>query len=139
MSNLGVVDLSVDFWLLQHRHRHHSPWIDHMTSHGHTVYLNMESFSYSWERPIDFHPQSHYLSLKDVRNALGAGERLVAFQARCRGFLVRQRLADRKEYWRRHVKEIIHIQAWWRGVVQQKTYQEQLLKQKDEKARQAWR
>ncbi|KAE8749069.1 hypothetical protein FOCC_FOCC004237 [Frankliniella occidentalis] len=123
----------------KHRHKHHSPWIDHVTSHGHTVYLNMESYSYSWERPNDFHPQSHYLSHKDVRNALGAGERLVALQARCRGFLVRKSLTDRKEFWRRHIGEIIHIQAWWRGVVQQKHYQGQLLKFKEERERQARR
>ncbi|XP_034240421.1 ras GTPase-activating-like protein IQGAP1 [Thrips palmi] len=123
----------------KHRHRHHSSWIDHTTSHGHTVYLNMESYLYSWERPADFHPQSHYLSHKDVRSALGAGERLVALQARCRGFLVRKNLSDRKEYWRKHVKEIVHIQSWWRSVVQQKQYQVQLESLRKERARQAQR
>ncbi|KAK3914566.1 Ras GTPase-activating-like protein IQGAP1 [Frankliniella fusca] len=123
----------------KHRHKHHSAWIDHLTSHGHTVYLNMESYSYSWDRPSDFHPHSHYLSHKDVRNALGAGERLVALQARCRGFLVRKGLADRKEFWRKHTGEIIQIQSWWRGIVQQKHYQAQLLKLKEEREKQARR
>lgn len=99
----------------------------------------MESYSYSWERPADFHPQSHYLSHKDVRNALGAGERLVALQARCRGYLVRKSLADRKQYWRRHVREIVHIQSWWRSVVQQKHYQAELDILRKEKAKQAQR
>lgn len=99
----------------------------------------MESYSYSWEQPHDFHPQSHYLSHKDVRNALGANERLVALQARCRGFLVRRCLADRKEFWRDHVKEIVHIQSWWRGIVQQKHYQSELVKLREEKAKQVRR
>lgn len=121
------------------RHRHNSPWVHHVTSHGHTVYLNMESYSYSWERPSDFHPQSHHLSHKDVRNAIGAGERLVALQARCRGFLVRRQMANRREYWREHVREIVHIQSWWRSVVQQKQYQAHLQRLKDEKEMQARR
>lgn len=111
------------------------PWIVHHTKSGKTVYINIELNSYSWDTPKDFQPHSRYLSMKDIRTLIRKSnatnielkkrkelELIIKLQARIRGFLVRNKIKDRKNFFKSVNVEIIKIQAWWRSILVQRVY-----------------
>jgi len=46
----------------------------------------------------------------------------VGFQAACRGFLVRERIALRLHHFENNVDAVVKIQTWWRRVIQWQRY-----------------
>ncbi|KPJ07614.1 Ras GTPase-activating-like protein IQGAP1 [Papilio machaon] len=118
------------------KRRHYiCPWIVCHTEAGNTVYIDIESYNYSWITPKDFVPHHRYLTKKDVTvivektnkqefNSQTEGlseKKLTKFQAHCRGYLVRQATIREKLY-RENEDLIIKIQAWWRKILAEKKY-----------------
>ncbi|RVE48526.1 hypothetical protein evm_006837 [Chilo suppressalis] len=107
------------------------PWIVCHTDAGNTVYIDIESYTYSWNTPKDFVPYARYLTRKDViaiiqktnKNHVNKYKQtilehcIVNFQAYCRGYLYRKQLSERYEYFSENIRYIIKIQAWWRRIV----------------------
>ncbi|XP_046964971.1 ras GTPase-activating-like protein IQGAP1 [Vanessa cardui] len=111
------------------------PWIVCHTEAGNTVYIDVESYSYSWTTPKDFVPYARYLTRKDINSIIDRTnkhhintyrqkllEKLITrFQARCKGFLVRQSY-NRIKFFRDHTEYVVKIQAWWRRIQIQRKY-----------------
>ncbi|XP_011560492.3 ras GTPase-activating-like protein IQGAP1 isoform X1 [Plutella xylostella] len=112
------------------------PWIVCHTDAGNTVYIDVESFTYSWTTPKDFVPYSRYLSRKDVCVIIDMTNKhhinkhkqkvieksITALQAHCRGYLLRQTLSERLNFFKHNVRYVIKIQAWWRKMLIQRKY-----------------
>lgn len=112
------------------------PWIVCHTDAGNTVYIDVESYTYSWTTPKDFVPYARYLSRKDVNNIIDKTNKhhinkykqvmleksIIIIQAHCRGFLFRRALIERLKFFKANEKYIIKIQAWWRRIVVEKEY-----------------
>lgn len=120
---------------LKKRSHYICPWIVCHTDAGNTVYIDIESYNYSWTTPKDFSPYPRYLTKKDVCAIIEKTNKhefnsqkqrlsertIIRFQAHCRGFLVRQ--ATRRERLYRHNEgSVVKIQAWWRRILIQKKY-----------------
>lgn len=119
------------------------PWIVCHTDAGNTVYIDVESYTYSWSTPKDFVPYARYLTKKDVnvliektnRNHINKYKQMVIensivkLQAYCRGYLLRQRYIRRLCFFKDNVEYIIKIQSWWRQVSIRRKY-ETLIKMK---------
>lgn len=111
------------------------PWIVCHTDAGNTVYIDVESYSYSWTTPKDFVPYARYLTKKDVDAIIDKTNKhhintyrqklleksFMRFQAHCRGFLVRQ-CCKRLIFFRDHSEYVVKIQAWWRRIMIQRKY-----------------
>ncbi|CAK1540048.1 unnamed protein product [Leptosia nina] len=111
------------------------PWIVCHTEAGNTVYIDMESFTYSWTTPKDFVPYARYLTKKDIQSVVEKTNKhhiyaykqkhiektFMKFQAHCKGYLIRQKVR-RHEFFKEHVEFIIKIQAWWRQVLIRRRY-----------------
>jgi len=107
------------------------------TLEDYDFYLNMKSPSvYSWKTPVNFTEASHLITRTILKKALDQAtqsytdnlakekqELLVTkLQALVRGCLYRKRLNERANYLKRHVVEVIRIQAWWRMVRTKRMY-----------------
>ncbi|CAF4793193.1 unnamed protein product [Pieris macdunnoughi] len=111
------------------------PWIVCHTDAGNTVYIDMESFTYSWTTPKDFVPYARYLTKKDIIHVVQKTNKhhintykqkhfektVTKFQAHCRAFLIRQRVR-RHQYLKNNVEAIIYIQSWWRKILARQKY-----------------
>lgn len=112
------------------------PWIVCHTEAGNTVYIDVESFAYSWTTPKDFVPHARYLTRKDVNSIIDKTNKhhvnkykhmiiektITKLQAHCRGYLFRQALADRFRLFESNVESIVQIQSWWRKIMVQRKY-----------------
>lgn len=121
---------------LKKRGHYSCPWIVCHTDAGNTVYIDVETYSYSWMTPKDFVPHARYLTRKDVHAIIEKTNKhhinkykqmileksIVKIQACCRGYLLRKRLITRLKYFKQNEKYIVKIQAWWRKVVAEKKY-----------------
>ncbi|KAL4712639.1 hypothetical protein ACJJTC_007936 [Scirpophaga incertulas] len=111
-------------------------WVVCHTDAGNTVYIDIESYTYSWTTPKDFVPYSRYLSKKDVNAIIDKTNKhhvnkykqtilensIVIIQAYCRGYLYRKKQSARLDYLWRNECYVIKIQAWWRKVSVQKKF-----------------
>lgn len=111
------------------------PWIVCHTEAGNTVYIDIESYTYSWTTPKDFVPYARYLTKKDINAIIDKTNKhhintyrqklleksVVKFQACCKGYLTRQTV-QRLKFFRDHVAYVVKIQAWWRQMVIQRKY-----------------
>ncbi|XP_052757623.1 ras GTPase-activating-like protein IQGAP1 isoform X2 [Galleria mellonella] len=121
---------------LKKRGHHICPWIVCHTEAGNTVYIDVESYTYSWNTPKDFVPYARYLSRKDVSILIEKTNKhhvnkykqmiiessIIKLQAYCRGYLFRLKLKRKLKYFRDNVGYIIKIQAWWKRVLIQRKY-----------------
>lgn len=121
---------------LKKKGHHICPWIVCHTEAGNTVYIDIESFAYSWTTPKDFVPHARYLTRKDVISIIDKTNKhhinkykhmiiektIAKLQAHCRGYLLRQSLAARLNLFQNNVKHVVRIQAWWRKVMIQRKY-----------------
>ncbi|XP_050681178.1 ras GTPase-activating-like protein IQGAP1 [Leptidea sinapis] len=106
------------------------PWIVCHTDAGNTVYIDIESYTYSWTTPKDFVPYARYLTKKDIKAIVDKTNKhhinaykqkqidktIAKLQARCRGYMVRERVR-RYQFFRDNLEYIIKIQSWWRSVL----------------------
>ncbi|XP_045500512.1 ras GTPase-activating-like protein IQGAP1 [Colias croceus] len=111
------------------------PWIVCHTEAGNTVYIDVESYTYSWTTPKDFVPHARYLTKKDIKAIIEKTNKhhinsykqmhfektLIKFQAHCKGFLMRQKV-ERYNYFKDNIESIIRIQSWWRQILIQRKY-----------------
>lgn len=108
---------------LQDRKDASHSWVIHFFEDGSNVYIDVENGSLSWTAP-HCAGEGAALSVAEIRETVdevadGLGlffqEKFVRFQARIRGYLVRQRFFDMLDWYDRHTGQIIKIQAVWRG------------------------
>ena len=111
------------------------------------VYLNLRDQKHAWRKPRDFTGarMSAYLSQDEIMTTLqhvnenwkhGTSvppnfnvHRWTQFQARCRGNLVRNKIFTMLRHYYDNEQQIVKIQAFWKGKIQQKKYKN-LLRQK---------
>lgn len=112
------------------------PWVVCHTEAGNTVYIDIESYTYSWSTPKDFVPYARYISKKDIHSIVEKIYKhhinkfkqmefekcLVKIQAHCKGYLFRRNLYEKFRYFENHVNSIVKIQSWWRKVRMVKKY-----------------
>ncbi|XP_068626808.1 ras GTPase-activating-like protein IQGAP1 [Battus philenor] len=120
---------------LKKRSHYICPWIVCHTEAGNTVYIDIESYNYSWTTPKDFVPYHRYLTKKDVNVIIEkinkhqntslkkklTEKSIIRFQAHCRGFLIRKEIR-RIKFYKDNEGFIVKIQAWWRRILIQKKY-----------------
>ncbi|KAM6219947.1 ras GTPase-activating-like protein IQGAP3 [Rhynchocyon petersi] len=115
-------------------------WVQHNMRDGSTYYFHLQTFQGTWERPSGCHFNTSHLTREEIQSAVtkitAAYDRqqlwkanvglVIQLQARLRGFLVRQKFAERSHFLRTWLPAIIKIQAHWRGHRQRKIYVERL-------------
>ncbi|MBZ3877267.1 Ras GTPase-activating-like protein IQGAP3, partial [Sciurus carolinensis] len=115
-------------------------WVQHDMRDGTVYYFHLKTFQGTWEKPPNCHLNTSHLTREEIQSAItkvtAAHDRqqlwkanvgfIIQFQARLRGFLVRQKFAEHSHFLRTWVPAVIKIQAHWRGYRQRKIYLEQL-------------
>ncbi|XP_045401344.1 ras GTPase-activating-like protein IQGAP3 isoform X2 [Lemur catta] len=115
-------------------------WVQHDMKDGTAYYFHLQIFQGTWERPPSCHLNTSHLTREEIQSAVtkvtAAHDRqqlwkanvgfVIQLQARLRGFLVRQKFAERSHFLRIWLPAVIKIQAHWRGYRQRKIYLERL-------------
>uniref|UniRef100_A0A8C8ZH59 IQ motif containing GTPase activating protein 3 n=1 Tax=Prolemur simus TaxID=1328070 RepID=A0A8C8ZH59_PROSS len=115
-------------------------WVQHDMKDGTAYYFHLQTFQGTWERPPSCHLNTSHLTREEIQSAVtkvtAAHDRqqlwkanvgfVIQLQARLRGFLVRQKFAERSHFLRIWLPAVIKIQAHWRGYRQRKIYLERL-------------
>ncbi|XP_059122514.1 ras GTPase-activating-like protein IQGAP3 [Peromyscus eremicus] len=115
-------------------------WVQHDMKDGTAYYFHLQTFQGTWEHPPSCHLNASHLTWEEIQSVItkvtAAHDRqllwkanvgfVIQLQARLRGFLVRQKFAERSHFLRTLLPAIIKIQAHWRGHRQRKTYQQRL-------------
>uniref|UniRef100_A0AAR2LFP1 Ras-GAP domain-containing protein n=1 Tax=Pygocentrus nattereri TaxID=42514 RepID=A0AAR2LFP1_PYGNA len=110
------------------------------TQDGSSYYFHLQKLEGFWERPQGFVQNSICLNHEDIQSVCSsvtlahsrdvqwqASEPLVLqLQARVRGFLLRQKFAERLRFLNAQLPAIITIQSHWRRYLQQRAYRERL-------------
>ncbi|XP_042781503.1 ras GTPase-activating-like protein IQGAP3 isoform X2 [Panthera leo] len=111
-------------------------WVQHDMKDGSAYYLHLQTFRGTWEPPTGCRLNTSHLTREEIQSAItkvtAARDRqqlwkanvglVIQLQARMRGFLVRQKFAERSRFLRTWLPAVIKIQAHWRGYRQRKTY-----------------
>ncbi|XP_058555999.1 ras GTPase-activating-like protein IQGAP3 isoform X1 [Neofelis nebulosa] len=111
-------------------------WVQHDMKDGSAYYLHLQTFRGTWEPPTGCRLNTSHLTREEIQSAItkvtAAHDRqqlwkanvglVIQLQARMRGFLVRQKFAERSRFLRTWLPAVIKIQAHWRGYRQRKTY-----------------
>ncbi|XP_006155288.2 ras GTPase-activating-like protein IQGAP3 [Tupaia chinensis] len=115
-------------------------WVRHGMKDGAAYYFHLQTFQGTWEPPANCHLNASHLTREEIQSAVtkvtAAHDRqqlwkanvgfVIQLQARLRGFLVRQRFAERSHFLRTWLPAVLKIQSHWRGVGQRKAYLERL-------------
>ncbi|XP_057413155.1 ras GTPase-activating-like protein IQGAP3 isoform X3 [Balaenoptera acutorostrata] len=115
-------------------------WVQHDMKDGTAYYFHLQTFQGTWERPPSCRLNTSHLTREEIQLVVtkitAAHDRqqlwkanvgfIIRLQARLRGFLVRQKFAERSHFLRTWLPAIIKIQAHWRGYRQRKIYLERL-------------
>ncbi|XP_062961917.1 ras GTPase-activating-like protein IQGAP3 [Cynocephalus volans] len=115
-------------------------WVQHDMKDGTVYYFHLQTFQGTWEQPPGCHLNTSHLTWGEIQSAItkvtAAHDRqqlwkanvgfVVQLQARLRGFLIRQKFAERSHFLRTWLPAVIKIQAHWRGYRQRKIYLERL-------------
>ncbi|XP_045310452.1 ras GTPase-activating-like protein IQGAP3 isoform X3 [Leopardus geoffroyi] len=111
-------------------------WVQHDMRDGSAYYLHLQTFRGTWEPPTGCRLNTSHLTREEIQSAItkvtAARDRqqlwkanvglVIQLQARMRGFLVRQKFAERSRFLRTWLPAVIRIQAHWRGYRQRKAY-----------------
>uniref|UniRef100_A0A3B4BP23 Ras GTPase-activating-like protein IQGAP3 n=1 Tax=Pygocentrus nattereri TaxID=42514 RepID=A0A3B4BP23_PYGNA len=114
--------------------------LEGQTQDGSSYYFHLQKLEGFWERPQGFVQNSICLNHEDIQSVCSsvtlahsrdvqwqASEPLVLqLQARVRGFLLRQKFAERLRFLNAQLPAIITIQSHWRRYLQQRAYRERL-------------
>ncbi|XP_029017889.1 ras GTPase-activating-like protein IQGAP2 isoform X2 [Betta splendens] len=117
-----------------------SLWVRHSIHDRYDYYYNLETGQGTWEKPGDFEDNDGQLSKEEIQSVVScvtaeynreqlwlANESFVTqLQARFRGYLVRTKCAQRKEYLHQQEPHVIKLQASWKGYKQRKMYKERM-------------
>lgn len=103
-------------------------WVSHRLEQGIPVYLNVKTHEIRWKRPpdMDFEKLVSVRAFQELVASVvedeGVEPVIIRLQAYIRGYLVRERLAQRLHHFHSNVDSVIKIQAWWRKVIQRQRY-----------------
>ncbi|KAA0702572.1 Ras GTPase-activating-like protein IQGAP3 [Triplophysa tibetana] len=117
-----------------------SPWMRSKVSDGSSYFFHLQKLEGFWERPAGFVQNSTCLTHDEIQCVCSsvtaahsrdvqwkASETLVLqLQARMRGFLLRQKLAERLHFLNTQLPAVITIQSHWRSFLQQREYRHRL-------------
>eukprot|EP00079_Xenopus_tropicalis_P008851 XP_002932312.2 PREDICTED: ras GTPase-activating-like protein IQGAP1 [Xenopus tropicalis] len=117
-----------------------SEWVQHWVKGGYLYYFNLSTNEGRWVEPQGFAQNSSQLSKEDIQTTISgvsaaynreqlwlANETLITkLQARCRGYLIRQKFNARLKFLREQIPAINCIQAHYRGQKQRKEYKDRL-------------
>uniref|UniRef100_A0A8C5PW43 IQ motif containing GTPase activating protein 1 n=1 Tax=Leptobrachium leishanense TaxID=445787 RepID=A0A8C5PW43_9ANUR len=117
-----------------------SEWVQHWVKGGYHYYFNLKTNEGGWEEPARFVPNNTQLSKEEIQSTISgvsaaynreqlwlANEALIVkLQARCRGYLMRKKFTDRKNFLYSHVPAVTCIQSHYRGQKQRKAYKDRL-------------
>uniref|UniRef100_A0A5F9DLF6 IQ motif containing GTPase activating protein 3 n=1 Tax=Oryctolagus cuniculus TaxID=9986 RepID=A0A5F9DLF6_RABIT len=115
-------------------------WVQHDMKDGTAYYFHLQTFQGAWERPPDCRLNTAHLTREEIQSAVtkvtAAHDRqqlwkanvglVIRLQARLRGFLVRQKFAERSHFLRTWLPAVVKIQAHWRGHRQRRSYLKRL-------------
>ncbi|XP_045371865.1 ras GTPase-activating-like protein IQGAP3 isoform X1 [Camelus bactrianus] len=115
-------------------------WVQHDMKDGTAYYFHLQTFQGTWERPTGCRLNTSHLTREEIQSAItkvtAAYDRqqlwkanvgfIIRLQTRLRGFLVRQKFAERSRFLRTWLPAVVKIQAHWRGYRQRKIYLERL-------------
>uniref|UniRef100_A0A2K6SPG7 IQ motif containing GTPase activating protein 3 n=1 Tax=Saimiri boliviensis boliviensis TaxID=39432 RepID=A0A2K6SPG7_SAIBB len=115
-------------------------WVQHDMKDGTAYYFHLQTFQGTWEQPAGCRLNTSHLTWEEIQSAVtkvtAAYDRqqlwkanvgfIIQLQARLRGFLVRQKFAERSHFLRTWLPAVIKIQAHWRGYRQRKIYLQRL-------------
>ena len=104
----------------------HSVFLSLRLSSGDKVYLNLSDHTHSWRTPSNYQLRSQFLTASDIDNVVrevneefdsrhAFNSIMVRFQARSRGFLVRQKLFSMLQYYYENETKVVKVQSLWRG------------------------
>ncbi|XP_051576134.1 ras GTPase-activating-like protein IQGAP3 [Myxocyprinus asiaticus] len=117
-----------------------STWMRTKLPDGSSYFFHLQKLEGSWERPHGFVQNSTCLTHDEIQAVCSsvtaahsrevqwkASETLVLqLQARMRGFLLRQKLAERLHFFNTQLPAVITIQSHWRRYLQQREYRSRL-------------
>uniref|UniRef100_A0A4W4G6A0 IQ motif containing GTPase activating protein 3 n=1 Tax=Electrophorus electricus TaxID=8005 RepID=A0A4W4G6A0_ELEEL len=117
-----------------------SPWLRTKAAEGSCYYFHLHKLEGTWERPQGFVQNSVLLTHEEIqavcRSVTMAHSREVQWkasevlvlqlQARARGFLLRQKLAERLHFLNTQLPAVTTIQSHWRRFLQQRAYRSRL-------------
>ncbi|XP_050539005.1 ras GTPase-activating-like protein IQGAP1 [Daktulosphaira vitifoliae] len=120
--------------LAKSKSKHRGSWITHETPYGRSVYLNLDSFDYSWEKP-EFIPIPKYINMEEIQTTIMNMKKsyqhrkdteelvniIIQLQARIRGYLVRQEL-KKVQICNKKTLFAVKIQKWWRCILFKKQW-----------------
>ncbi|XP_076323140.1 LOW QUALITY PROTEIN: ras GTPase-activating-like protein IQGAP2 [Tachypleus tridentatus] len=103
-------------------------WLEYQVRSGNFYYFNMKTFESSWKKPKSYKPLCSYLTKSDIVKVVSVINSeydhqtlftsmkplITHLQAHIRGFLVRQQLQRKMEYYHANENKIVQIQRWWR-------------------------
>lgn len=97
--------------------RESEAWVLHRLEQGIPVYLNVRTHQISWVKPRDF-TESGLIGLREFEDLVnsvieseGVEALVTRFQACCRGYLVREKLAFRLHHFHNNVWAVVRIQV----------------------------
>ena len=95
-------------------------WVSARLARGDEVWLELEGGRHSWLPPNLNGIPAGVLDIEDIRAAVGTQNyqfncSVLNFQARARGYVVRKKLFEMLEWYYKRDKQIIKVQALWRG------------------------
>ncbi|EFN88876.1 Ras GTPase-activating-like protein IQGAP1 [Harpegnathos saltator] len=116
----------------------HSSYVLYITDDGNEAYIDVDNGGYTWDQPTDI-MESCYITREDVKEIIESigvtskereefhesrifEEIIIRFQAYIRGYLLRRKIHEIRSQFKKNVRKVITIQAWWRGVMQRKRY-----------------
>uniref|UniRef100_A0A8C6TXF8 IQ motif containing GTPase activating protein 1 n=1 Tax=Neogobius melanostomus TaxID=47308 RepID=A0A8C6TXF8_9GOBI len=102
-----------------------SEWVKHWVKGGHNYYYNLHSGEGTWVEPDDFQPNNSQLTKDEIQSLVSgvttaynreqlwrANEALISrLQARCRGYLIRRGLRERRDYLQNQSPVVTTIQV----------------------------
>ncbi|XP_058231429.1 ras GTPase-activating-like protein IQGAP2 isoform X1 [Hemibagrus wyckioides] len=117
-----------------------SLWVKHRIKDKYDYFYNLESQTGTWVEPDDFVHDSTQLTKEDIQMVVSrvtaeynreqlwlANESLIIqMQAWTRGYLVRRAYNDRLNYFKQQEPSVVKLQASWKGYKQRKAYKERL-------------
>uniref|UniRef100_A0A673JL87 Ras GTPase-activating-like protein IQGAP3 n=1 Tax=Sinocyclocheilus rhinocerous TaxID=307959 RepID=A0A673JL87_9TELE len=117
-----------------------SPWMRTKLPESSSYFFHLQKLEGTWERPQGFVQNSTFLTHEEIQAVCSSvtaahsrgvqwktSEPLVLqLQARMRGFLLRQKLAERLHFLNTQLPAVITIQSHWRRFIQQREYHRRL-------------
>nr|XP_018903621.1 PREDICTED: ras GTPase-activating-like protein IQGAP1 [Bemisia tabaci] len=131
LGNRQISNSSDIYKSLKHLHRKKtgdSPWISYITKKKHKVFIDMRNGNYECTQPVDSKKsEPEYLGKQEIEYIVSRSAKkkeaqemekcIINFQACCRGYLFREKLAHRLSFFEANEHYVRIIQRWWRNTL----------------------